>query len=349
MSQAFNQRIDDLNYEFDATIVKNLKTSTRIGRRNQFSLFEVPSGNPSADAYRAPVRGQVDTAYAVTSLNFEPSPRFTLGLSGDFDRQRGSGVATDARVASGSAHLEIVRGLSINAIGTYGERGQTIESVPVTVTARSGLIGGTYRAGLRWIEGSIGYSAGMGTSSTEQGRVGAMRSWAGNGNLSISISWFSVNGGYERSRNIDDILDFGNFFLDRGHAALQAQTGRFVLGASAEQARIERGRGSTYADNLQRSFTGTLSWKVGRNTAVSANAGGFRNEGTFGRDQMLFAGASIESQLLRSLHFSAWIRRGDTAAALTRMQQQTLYSFAQLGTGFGNSTLTWSTGSTTSS
>jgi hypothetical protein len=157
-----------------------------------------------------------------------------------------------------------------------------------------------------------------------------MRSWAGQANLSVSITGVGLSGGYEQSRNRDDILDYGNFFIERGHAAVQSQMGRFVLSGNWEQSRIERGRGATFADNLQRTFAGSVSLRIGHDSLLTANAGGFRNQGSFGRDRAVFAGMAFESQLLKSLHLSTWLRYGDTAATLTRFDQRTLYGFGQL-------------------
>ncbi len=330
LSRSFDQQIADLDYSLGATIVKGLRTSTRIGRRTQFSMFEVPSAPAPTDAYQPLVRGKLDTVYAVNTVSYQPTPRVGIDVTANLDRQKSTGITTNARLATGTAHVELVRGLSINAMGTYGVRGQVLGNVPTTVVTRSGLVGGSYRAGVKWLEGNIGYLAGVGSSSTPDGRAGTLKSWAGNGGLSVSARWFSVNGGYERSRNRDDILDFGNYDIERGHAAIQTQAGRFTFNLNAEQSLVERGRAATYARNLQRSFSGSVSVRLNANTLVSANAGGFRNDGTFGRDQAIFAGASLESQLLRSLHLSAWIRRGDTTASLTRLDQRTLYGFAQL-------------------
>ena len=330
VSQAFSQRLDDLNYEFGATMAKHFRTSARLGRQSHFSMFEVPSLGGAADAYHPPTRGQVDTAYAVSTISFEATNRFSLDVTGSFDRQKSGGATTDARVASGSARLELIRGLSLNAVGAYGERGQVLGEIPTTVITRSGLAGASYRAGVRWLEVNAGYNAGIGSNTTPEGRVGATKSWSGQANLSLSLLGFGLSGGYERSRNRDDILDFGNFSIDRAHAAIQGQTGRFLLNGNWEQARVERGRGATFVGNLQRSFAGTVSLRIGRGSLISANGGGFLNDGDLGRDRALFAGVSLESQLMKSLHLTAWVRRGDTAATLTRLDQKTLYGFAQL-------------------
>jgi hypothetical protein len=331
-SLGFNQRFGDLDYELGATLTPRLRMSTRVGRRTQESMFGVPasSGGVEAEAYHAPVRGAVDTAYTVGTVNFTPWPRLSLDGIGSFDRQRSIGASTDARLASGSARLDVVRGLSINAVGYYGRRGQFVARVPITVMTQSGLAGATYHAGLRWLHGSVGYSAGAGSNSTPEGRTAAMRSWSGQANLSVSIRHAGLSGGYEQSGNRDDILDFGNFVLERGHVAIQTQAGRFNVTGSAEQSRIDRGRGDTFSSTLQRTFSVSVSCRPGRDMQLTADAGGFTNDASFGQDRAMFGGVAYESQLLRALHLSAWIRYGDARQSLTQLDQATLYGFAQL-------------------
>jgi len=105
-------------------------------------------------------------------------------VSGGFDRQQAAGASTDARVASGSARLEIVRGLSVTGLGTYGDRGQIVGATPITVRSKSGVAGVAYRAGARWLQGNVGYSAGAGMNTTPEGETGKMKSEAGHAGLS---------------------------------------------------------------------------------------------------------------------------------------------------------------------
>lgn len=332
VSVSYNQRFDNIDYEFGATFNSKFRLSTRFGHRSQFSIFDVPVSGTGGDsgAYHPPTRGDVNNVYSVTSISYQPWQRFALDLSGNVDQQRSAGVTTDARVASGAARLEVVRGLSINAVGSYGDRGQVVGDVPITVLTRSGLAGATYRAGVRWLQGSIGYSAGIGTNTTPEGQIGSTKSWSGQSSLSLSIKGVGLGGGYERSQNRDDILDFGNFSLERTHAAFNTQAGRFQLNASAERSLVDRGRGATFSTNLQRTFTGSVSLRIARDSQLTANAGGFQNDGTYGRDRALFTGVGLEAQLAKPLHLSAWIRRGNMVATETHLDQQTLYGFAQL-------------------
>ena len=332
VAQAYNQRFDDLNYEFGATISNRFHASARVGRRNQFSVFEVPAdpGGGNGEGYRPPLRGDVNTIYTVTTLSYQPWQRLGFDVSGSMDRQRAAGMSTDARVATGSTRLDLFRGLSVTALGTYGDRGQIVENVPITVRTKTGLAGATYRAGLRWVQGSVGYSAGGGTNTTPEGQVGKVKSEAGQAGLSIAIKGVGISGGYERSKASDEILDFGNYAIERTNAALNTQAGRVNLSASAERARVDRGRGATFSTNLQQSVSGNVSLRVGRDTQVSASVGGFQNRGTYGDDRAVFAGVALESQLAKALHLSAWVRQGEMMATLTRLDQKTTYGFASL-------------------
>ena len=332
VSQAYNQRFDDLNYEFGATLSKGFHASARVGRRNQFSVFEVPSGSSgeNGDAYRPPMRGDVSTIYTVSTLSYQPWRRIGFDVSGSIDRQRAAGVSTDARVATGSTRLDVVRGLSLTVLGTYGDRGQIVENTPITVRTKTGLAGVTYRAGVRWLQGSVGYNVGGGSNTTPEGQTGTVKSEAGTAALSISIKGVGLSGGYERSKATDELLDFGNYAIERSHAAVNTQAGRVALNASAERARVERGRGATYSTNLQQSVSGNVSLQIRRDSQVSANVGGFQNQGTFGNDRAMFAGVGLESQLAKGLHLSAWVRQGEMLASLTRLDQKTAYGFASL-------------------
>ena len=332
VAQAYNQRFDDLNYEFGATISNRFHASARVGRRNQFSVFEVPSDPDSGtgDGYRPPLRGDVSTIYSVTTLSYQPWRRLGFDMSGSFDRQRAAGASTDARVATGSTRLDLVPGLTVTALGTYGDRGQIVENVPITVRTKTGLAGATYRAGVGWLQGSVGYNMGGGTNTTPEGEVGRMRSEAGQAGLAITIRAVSLSGGYERSKADDEILDFGNYAIERSTAAVNTQAGRLNLSASAERARVDRGRGATFSTNLQQSVSGNMTLRIGRESQLSANVGGFQNRGTYGDDRAVFAGVGLESQIAKGLHLSAWVRKGDMVASLTKLDQKTLYGFASL-------------------
>jgi hypothetical protein len=205
-----------------------------------------------------------------------------------------------------------------------------VENVPLTVRAKTGVAGVTYRAGVRWLQGTVGYNVGGGSNTTPDGQVGKVKSEAGQAGLSLSIKGVGLSGGYERARARDEILDFGNYATERSHAALNTQAGRLTMNASAERARINRGRGATFSTNLQQSVSGNVGLRIGRDSQLSANVGGFQNQGTFGDDRALFAGVGLESQIAKGLHLSAWVRQGTMVASLTKLDQKTMYGFASL-------------------
>jgi hypothetical protein len=272
----------------------------------------------------------VGTTYFVGTFSTEPSRRLSLDLTGTFDRQDTSLVTTDARLASATAHFEALPGLSLNATGIFGERGQELGQGSITVRTRSGLAGASYRARVRWLEAGVQYTAGAGTNTTVEGQVGKTGSWAGQASLSASSRWLSVSGGYGRSKNWDDILDYGNTRYERGHVAVQGQAGRVLLNGSWEEALIERGKALTLARDRQRIFTATASLRVAHDSLLSANLGGFRNDTESGRDRSLFGGAAFESHLWRDLHLALWGRLGNTTATQTGLDQRALSAFAQL-------------------
>jgi hypothetical protein len=148
--------------------------------------------------------------------------------------------------------------------------------------------------------------------------------------LSVSIKGVGLSAGYERAKASDELLDFGNYAIERTRAAMNTQAGRFTLNASAERARDDRGRGATFSTNLQQSVSGNVGLRIGRDSRVSANVGGFQNQGTFGNDRAVFAGVSLESQIAKGLRLSAWVRQGDMVASLTKLDQKTVYGFASL-------------------
>jgi hypothetical protein len=331
-SQAFNQRFKNLDYDFGVTTSQRSRITVRSGRRSTFSLFDLPSQivNPGTGTYRPPSRGEVNTMYAIGDVTYEPTGRLSLDLTGSFDQQDSEPASTNAKLLITSARYELLRGLSLTATGNYGDRGQIVGDAPVTVLTRSARIGSSYRFGVRWLDGSAGYFRGIGTNTTPEGQLGEIQSWSGQAGLSAALPWFTLRGGYERANSRDEILDFGNYDSRRSQASVQRQVGRVSLEGSWEHSLVERGRGASLAVNRQHIFTSSASYRIGRDSLLTANAGGFRNDTEFGRDRMRFYGASYVSQLRRALHLTAWLRHEDVIATQTRLDQQSLASFGQL-------------------
>jgi len=331
-SQAFNQRLDDLVYEMNAALGARSHLVVRSGRRGSFSLFDVPAQivDPGTGAYRLPSRGEVDALYAIATLNYEPTRRFAIDLSGSADRQDAALATTSAKLSSAAARYEVFRGLSIGATGIYGTRGQFVADTPLTVVTRSAQASTTYHAGVRWLDGSVSLTRGAGTNTTLDGTPGRLENWSAQSNLSSSLPWFGIGAGYDRAQSRDDILDFGNFDSERTHATVTRQSTALALSGTWENALVRRGRGATIGGTRQQVFTATATYRLRGSARLGANAGGFSNRSEFGRDRTVFYGGAFESALRRSMHLSVWLRQENTTATQTNLVERALNGLAQL-------------------
>jgi hypothetical protein len=295
-------------------------------------LFDVPAQifDPGTGSYPLPSRGEVNAIYAIAVLNYEPARRLSIDLSGSADRQSATLATTSARLSSAAVRYEIVRGLSVTATGTYGTRGQLLGDRPISVVTRSAQATTSYRAGARWLDGSVSLSRGTGTSTTFDGTPGRLSSWAAQSSLSSSLPWIALGAGYDRAASRDDILDFGNFDSERTHASVTRQSTAVSLTGTWENARIRRGRGDTAGGTHQQVFTASVMYRLRGEARIGANAGGFDNRSEFSLDRTTFYGGAFESALRRSLHLSAWLRQEHTTASQTRLVERALNGLAQL-------------------
>jgi hypothetical protein len=268
------------------------------------------------------------TQYVITSLSVEPASRLSLDVTGSVDRQAAAPVATGARLIVSSARLEVGGGLSLNANGTYGTREQVVGDRAVSVVTQAGQVGGTFRAGPRWLEGSLGANRGVGLNRTPEGASGGTEMWSGQAMLGSSIGWFAISVGEDRSRARDDILDFGNADVIRDHASIQVQPGRLALSGTWEDALIERGRDLTYSRLWQRTATGSASFRLTRAATLTGSGGAFTSLGYSGDDRTRFWGGALDAAPVPALHVSLWVRRDNITAAQAAIEQQ---SFAWFG------------------
>ena len=331
ISTSFNQRLNDLDYEFGAMLGARSRFILHSGRRSTFSLFDVAPQivELGLGAYQPPSRGDINTVYLTSGIAVEPASRLSLDFTGNFDQQDSGPVTTSAKLAIAQARLEAVPGLSLRASGTYGNRGQVLDNVAVSVITQSALVGSAYRAGVRGLEGSVEYTRGLGVNTLPDGRMGEIRSWSGQASLSSSFRWITLSAGYERLNGQDEILDFGNYDSRRRRASAQLQVGRGSLIGSWEDAVVDRGRDATFASSWQRTFTESASWRFIRDSLLTASAGGFEYQGGPGHDRTLFYGGACESSL-RALHLTAWLRREEVEASETRLSQASLFWFGEL-------------------
>jgi hypothetical protein len=330
ISQVFDQRMADLDYDFNALLGGRSRLHGRVGRRTTVSQFDLAAAivDPGTGSYAPPSRGEVDGRYAIGGVTYEPNGRLSLDVSGNVDRQDSAAVTTSARLATATARYDPARGLSLTAIGTYGSRGQQVADDPIDVATRTGQAGFTYRAGGRWIEAHVGAMRGAGVNVTPEGDTGRIR--LANQAAGVSLStWLRVTIGYDRTTNTDDLLAYGNYDNSRQFAAVERAFGGAAINVSFDNAVIRRGRADTYAANHQQTFTGGVSYRTHEHV-LSANTGGFTNRSELGDDRTLFWGASYQAAFTRRLHALVWGRRELTTASETRLDQRTVVWFASL-------------------
>jgi hypothetical protein len=338
LAQSFSQRVDNLDYDFAATWPGHLQLNARAGMRGTAvtSSLVAPPLDPGDRPYAPPpaTDGRSDTHYATGGISYEPNARFAVRLNGVIDQQRAAINATSARLATGVVHAEVVRGLSLNAEATSGQRGQIIGGVATDVTASNGVAGITYSGGPRWLNGTLTANAGRGINYTPDGARGETRSSAREASLSSSMGWFALGAGYQRMMSQDAILDYGNFLSERRRASFTVQSARLSLNASGDRVLSDRGLGETFARHRQDTLTATLTARLWHEVMLTGTAGGFRTTYATaagdGIDQALFWGGGLQSTLRRSLRIMAWVRSEDTTATSTHFDQRGLSGLARL-------------------
>jgi hypothetical protein len=332
VSQAFNRRLTDLNYDFSSTLSRRSRLMFRAGRRTTFSLFDVASQivDPGTGAYLLPSRGTVDTLYATTGVSYEPHSRIGFDLTASMDRQDSRTVTTGAKLLATAARYEPVRGLSLFARGTYGDRDQKRGDVAVSAMTSNVQAGAMYRIGIRWVDANVGYTRGFGKNSTPGGGTGDVRSWNGQAGLSISVHGVTVGGGYERAESQDETFEFGNYDNRRQFLHAQTEIAGFTITGAWDSAVLVRGLEFPLDHVRQETFTATASSRVGRAGRLTATAGGFSSRGAFGHDEMLFWGGSYAAEVLPKLIFTVSARYDALRATGTNLDQTSISGFAKL-------------------
>lgn len=327
LAQSFNQHFNELGYDLDVLLGRRSRLTAHAGRRNAFSLLDTPPQIVDAGTGIAPpsTQGQSDTMYATSGITLEPNGRVSLGLTGSLDEQRSGAVTTTSKLLTSTARLEPFTGLSLNASGNYGLRGQVVGDVPLDVITRSVQAGASYRAGVRWLEASVAGSRRIGENTADDGRMARVQSWSGDGTVSLSIGAFSANGGYDRTHGEDALLDFGNFDIRRRRATVQVTRSRAQITAAWDRTMSDRGRTITFNRAWQDTFSATASARLGE-SVLSGSAGGFDSRATSGRDRTYFAGGSLESHVGK-IRLSAVLRQELTSASATHLEQWSLVGF----------------------
>ena len=281
LAQAFSQRLDNLDYDFTATVWKHFQLTGRAGNRTTFvesELVQAPIDLGAAPYAPPPTDGRAGIRYATGGVSYEPNRRVAIRMNGTWDQQETEIAATSAALGNGTVHVEVLPGLAVNASGITGQRGQVIDERVIVVDTTSAVAGLTYAGGPRWLTVGVAANMGQGTNESPQGDRGIMRSAAREVSLSSSAGWFGVGAGYELATNRDGLLDYGNFDSERYRGSVNLQTRRISLTGNADQAEVLRGVGATRADHRQQTFSAALSARLWRDVTVNGMAGGFNTK-----------------------------------------------------------------------
>ncbi|MEO8681640.1 MAG: hypothetical protein ABI665_21520 [Vicinamibacterales bacterium] len=336
LGQEFIQKVDNLDYDFTATVLDHVQLNTRAGRRGSFTksgLLAPPIDLGDKPYQPPPTDGASDTQYVTGGASYDPNTRISVRLNATWDQQHSTIASTNAGLATGMVHAEVVRGLAVNASLTSGHRGEIIDGAVTDVATSNGVAGITYSGGPRWLSGTLTANTGQGTNATPQGERGSTRSWAREASVASSLGWLGLGAGYERVMNTDAVLDYGNYDSERSRVSANLQSARMSVTGSADRTIVKRGQGETFAHNRQDTFSASLSGRLWHEVLVTGQAGGFTTTQlsavTAGRDRSLFWGVGAQATM-RSLRAIAWIRSEDITAITTRYDQQGLSSLARL-------------------
>lgn len=337
LNQAYGQHIDDLGYDLSARLGAQFQLTARAGRRSMRTRADVLvrpvdlGDNPYSPP---PTDGHSQSTYVTSGINFEPTSRFAVRFNGTWDNQQSAVASTESTLANASLHAEVLRGLVLKGLGNSGQRAQIVHGELTEVTTTNGVAGATYTGGPRWFTGTVSANVGQGANATPQGERSETRFWSREAGLTSSIGWLSLGAGYERLRNEDAVLDYGNYDSERIRGSFNLHFGRLSIDTSGERLEITRGFADTLAHHRQNTAAATLSGRLWHELTISGTAGGFDTVtlGSFGTglDRSVFWGVGAQTVALqRALRLEAWARAENMLATSTRFDQRGLSALAR--------------------
>ena len=330
VSQAFRQRYSDLGYELVARASDRTWGTVRAGRRTTFSLFDVPAQftDIGVAGYHPPPGGEIDLLYGTATLTHQANKGLSADMSVGFDREQSDAGGTSALLATATTQYRPLAGVTVHATGIYGDRGQRTAGTTLLVLTRGLTTGAEYSLLLHLLRASGAYEVGRGWNTSEHGLQGESRMWRGRaeaGTGVLRIVQLSV--GYDQSRSVDDLLPFGNQWLERTHAsAHSALTPRIMLDAGYETASIERGLVSQLFRTRYRQATGAVSFVLTRQRQLSFTSGRFFNRSFAADDSNEYVGLAFNGSLIGPLRLALSVRREHTLSAVSRLDQDGYYT-----------------------
>jgi hypothetical protein len=241
-------------------------------------------------------------------------------------------VGTNALLATATTRYQPLTGITLQASGTYGERGQDIAGARLNVLTRGVAAGADYTFTRRLLRFGVGYGTGRGWSTSEEGLDGESRLWNARADAGTDILRIvQLNVGYEQGRSLDELLPLGNQWYERVRAGVRtALTARIIVDATHEIASIDRGTSPLVFRTRYMQTMATAAIQVSRDRRVSLTAGRFRNRSLMGDDDNEYVGVSLDGALIGLLRVSLTARRERTIATAALLDQDGYYTVGVL-------------------
>lgn len=313
-STDFTQRLTELAYDGNAAIGRTLRTTSRLGYRRIFSLFDAPVRitDLGQESFGSPGRGDSIIRYAIQSLSWQATRRLGTDFTLSYDTSSSSAdVSTSALLVSGMVRYQVVNGLLVDVTGTNGTRSQVLRGTATETLTRSATAGVSYTSGIPHLQFGASVRAGRGRATSVEGQEGNTRLWNGQGSMSTDVlRWIDLGALYEKGRTTDDLLVFGNYAIERRRLTARTRIGtRGSVEADWEHTTQERGREPDlfWTDLITRSIGGT--YMLSRAHRLAFSAGSFRTEYEAEADSARFASINYDGQLTPLLRAAASFRQ----------------------------------------
>lgn len=311
-STDFTQRLTELAYDGNAAIGRTLRTTSRVGYRKSFSLFDTPVrlNELGQQSFAAPVRGDSTLRYAIQSVSWQAARRLDTDLTVSYDTSSSSDVSTSALLASGIVRYQIVSGLAVDVTGTNGTRSQVVRGTSIDALTRSATTAVSYTSGVPHLLFGGSLRGGRGRATSVEGRKGNSMLWNGQATASSDVlRWIDLGALYEKGRTSDDLLAFGNYALERRRLTARTRIGtRGSVEADWEHSRQERGRAPDLFSTHLRTRSIGATYMLSPAHRLAFNAGSFRTAYEREVDSVRFASVNYNGQLTRLLRATASFR-----------------------------------------
>jgi hypothetical protein len=327
ISSAFEQQYDDLGYELIAKASDRTRADIRAGRRATASRFQAPADSTLDGAYRPPDGGSVELYYGTATITHQPNARFAVDANLGYNSERATAAATGALLATTTARVMPLAGVTLHGSGTFGQRQQDVAGVRAAALTRAVGAGAEYGIRHRAVHASAGYDAEQAWSRSDLAIDGRGQSWRARAETGVDIFTIAqVNVGIDRDRAEDQVLTLGNQRQERTHASARTLvTTRVVLDGTYERALIDRGVEPMTFRMRYTQATTNLSIQIARERRATFTAGEFVNR-TFATDERhQYLGVSFSGAIVGALQLTTTARRERTMSDIPRLDQDGSY------------------------